>query len=685
MTSRRRRGGGAARADPGDRARDDKPRAKPRTWRGAALAEQLPVARVVVNKGVLHLDQFFDYAVPAELDEAAQPGVRVRVRFGAGSRSVRGGRREGGRLIDGFVVERLAASDYAGPLAALAGVVSPERVLSQELLRPHPRRRRPLRGSLADVLQLAVPPRSARAESRPSPEPLPPPPAPAPGTWERYGERARLPRRARDRRRAPRRVDRAARAALGARRSRAPSPRRSPRGAGALVVVPDGRVAARVDAALTEAARRGQARAAHRRGGPREAVPGVARGPPRLGPGRRRHARRDVRPGAGSGPGRRSGTTATAATASSTRPSRTRARCCCCAPRTTAPGSCWAGRAARSRARSSSQTGWASPLRRPDRERCGGPPLVRTVGDAELARDEAARAARLPSLAWQAVRDGLAIGPGAGAGAAPGLRTAAGVRALPGPRAVRALRGAAGGGRRARAACAPGAGGEAPHWHCPECGSTRLRAQIVGARRTAEELGRAFPAVPVRTSGRDHILDSVPGRPRSSSSHAGRRACRGGRVRGRAAARRLGDGLPPRPAGRRGGAAALAARGVAGAAARPRAAGSSSSPSRPCGPSRRWCGGTRSGHARRELAERAELGFPPVSRMAAVTGAGGGAWPRFVAGARTAAGRRGAGARPVPGAPPGAPRRTGTRRRGSTGSGSCCGCRPAAVRRSPRR
>lgn len=60
------------------------PRAKPRTWRGAALAKELPVARVLVDKGVLHLDRYFDYAVPEELDAVAQPGVRVRVRFGAG-------------------------------------------------------------------------------------------------------------------------------------------------------------------------------------------------------------------------------------------------------------------------------------------------------------------------------------------------------------------------------------------------------------------------------------------------------------------------------------------------------------------------------------------------------------------------------------------------------------------------
>ncbi|OEV15323.1 primosome assembly protein PriA, partial [Streptomyces nanshensis] len=164
------------------------PRAKPRTWRGAALAERLPVARVLVNKGVLHLDQFFDYAVPAELDAEAQPGVRVRVRFGAGRRNVQGGRREGGGLIDGFIVERRAESDYQGALAALAYVVSPEPVLGPELLALSRAVADRYAGSLADVLQLAVPPRNGRAESRPSPEPLPPPPPPEPGTWERYGQ-----------------------------------------------------------------------------------------------------------------------------------------------------------------------------------------------------------------------------------------------------------------------------------------------------------------------------------------------------------------------------------------------------------------------------------------------------------------------------------------------------------------
>lgn len=40
-----------------------------------------------------------------------------------------------------------------------------------------------------------------------------------------------------------------------------------------------------------------------------------------------------------------------------------------------------------------------------------------------------------------------------------------------------------------------------------------MRAAVVGARRTAEELGRAFPGVVVRTSGGDAVLDEVSDQP----------------------------------------------------------------------------------------------------------------------------------------------------------------------------
>ncbi len=112
---------------------------------------------------------------------------------GAGPRAVRGGagpgargRREGGCLVGGFLVERLAESDYGGPLAALAQVVSPEPVLSPELLALARAVADRYAGSLADVLQLAVPPRSARAEAEPLTRAAAPPQAPEPGTWTRY-------------------------------------------------------------------------------------------------------------------------------------------------------------------------------------------------------------------------------------------------------------------------------------------------------------------------------------------------------------------------------------------------------------------------------------------------------------------------------------------------------------------
>src|SRR4051794_2602832 len=59
-----------------------------RAEREAAAA--LPVARVAVDVPLTHLDRAFDYLVPADADETARPGCRVRVRFA-------------GQLRDGFL------------------------------------------------------------------------------------------------------------------------------------------------------------------------------------------------------------------------------------------------------------------------------------------------------------------------------------------------------------------------------------------------------------------------------------------------------------------------------------------------------------------------------------------------------------------------------------------------------
>ena len=99
-----------------------------------------------------HLDRDFDYLVPPEMDEIAQPGVRVRIRFS-------------GRLIDGFLLERLEKSDHTGKLMRLERVVSPERVLTPEILRLVTAVAARYAGTRADVLRLAIPPRHAKTEA----------------------------------------------------------------------------------------------------------------------------------------------------------------------------------------------------------------------------------------------------------------------------------------------------------------------------------------------------------------------------------------------------------------------------------------------------------------------------------------------------------------------------------------
>ncbi|ALO07062.1 Helicase PriA essential for oriC or DnaA-independent DNA replication [Streptomyces venezuelae] len=630
------------------------PRAKPRTWRGAALAKELPVARVVVNKGSLHLDQFFDYAVPEELDDIAKPGVRVRVRFGAGAHQVRNGRREGGRLIDGFLVERRATSDYSGPLAALADVVSPEPVLGPELLGLARAVADRYAGSLADVLQLAVPPRSARAEGRTSPEPLPPPKRPEPGSWTRYEQgaafldslaRGGAPRAVWNALPGPHWAEEIARAVAATLAS----------GRGALVVVPDGRAAGRVDAALTEVLGDGRHALLTAEAGPEKRYArwlAVRRGSVRAVVGTRAAMFAPVRDLGlaviwDDGDGSHSEPHAPQPHAREVLLLRAAHDRCAFLLGST---SCTV------EAAQLVESGWAKALGAGREQVRRAAPLIRTVGDGELARDEAARAARLPSLAWQAVREGLKTGPVLvqvpRRGYVPRLacercRTPARCRHCAGPLEAP---------EQQELRCG-WCGRGAPDWHCVACGSNRLRAQIVGARRTAEELGRAFPAVPVRTSGRDHILDTVPGRPALVVSTPGAEPVAEG---GYAAALLLdGWAMLGRP-DLRAGEEALRRWIDAASLVRGQPEGGTvvvvAEPTlRPVQALVRW---DPVGHAQRELAERAELGFPPVSRMAAVSGP-----PEAVEGFLAAAGLPGdaevLGPVPLAVVRPGGPRRPG--------------------------
>ncbi|MGA5699514.1 primosomal protein N' [Peterkaempfera bronchialis] len=589
-------------------------KARPRARGPQPLADDLPVARVLVDKGLAHLDQYYDYAVPAKMAETARPGVRVRVRFGA---RVVEGKRSGGGLLDGYVVERLAASDYPGPLAPLSLVLSPEPVLTPPLLRLCRAVADRYAGTLADVLSLAVPPRHARAEADPSPEPLPAPPAPEPGPWARYptgagflaalasGQSPRAVWTALPGPHWPEEVARAVAATLAS-------------GRGALVVVPDGRATARVDAALTAVLGPGRHTALTAELGQEERYRrwlAVSRGSVQAVAGTRAAMFAPVRDLGllvvwDDGDGSHSDLHAPHPHARDVALLRATEE---------GAGVLIGGFATTVEAAQLVATGWARPLA-PDREGLRRTaPLVRTVGDRDLARDEAARAARLPTLAWQTVREALTRGPVLvqvpRRGYVPRLacarcREQARCAHCAGPLEAR------GGDRLLHCVWCGRPEGD---WHCPECGSFRLRAQVVGARRTADELGRAFPKVPVRTSGRDAVLPTVPAAPALVVATPGAEPVAEG---GYAAALLLdGWALLNRPDLR---AAEEALRRWLGAAAlvRPQSEGGTvvvvAEPTlRPVQALVRW---DPAGHAATELRERAELGFPPISRMAAVTG-----------------------------------------------------------------
>lgn len=110
-----------------------------------------------------HLDRPFDYAVTGEQDAAAVPGARVRVRFA-------------GRLRDGFILERVAVADHEGALTPLHKIISSEPALTADIARLIRNVADHYAGTFADVMRLAVPPRHAATEraERVSPRQGPP-------------------------------------------------------------------------------------------------------------------------------------------------------------------------------------------------------------------------------------------------------------------------------------------------------------------------------------------------------------------------------------------------------------------------------------------------------------------------------------------------------------------------------
>lgn len=112
-----------------------------------------PVARVLVDSPLPQLDQLFDYRVPERLRDAVRAGMRVKVPL-----------RTGGRIANGWVVELVATSEYGGRLSEVDDVVGDVPLLTPEVWRLARAAADRAAGNASDVLRLAIPPRYVRVE-----------------------------------------------------------------------------------------------------------------------------------------------------------------------------------------------------------------------------------------------------------------------------------------------------------------------------------------------------------------------------------------------------------------------------------------------------------------------------------------------------------------------------------------
>ena len=122
------------------------------------------VARVLIDSPLPQLDHLFDYSIPAEFAADAVPGVRVKVPF-----------RSAGRVADGYLIEVIDPNapaadgddpdaDFHGKLSPIDSVVSAAPVLTPEVWKLARRIADRSAGNASDVIRLACPPRQVRVE-----------------------------------------------------------------------------------------------------------------------------------------------------------------------------------------------------------------------------------------------------------------------------------------------------------------------------------------------------------------------------------------------------------------------------------------------------------------------------------------------------------------------------------------
>lgn len=478
---------------PGLRAAVDDAKAKAAATRRRTAAqwqpaETDPVARVLVDIALAHLDRPFDYAVPTAMAETAVPGARVKVRFA-------------GQDVDGYVVERTSHTDHTGNLQPLRRVVSPEPVLAPEIIELSETLARRYAGARSDVLRLAVPPRHAATEKVASERAPEAPSVEAPSTWSEVPHADAYLRHLASGA-SPRAVWAAAPGDDWPAMVAEAVATTYAAGRGALVCVPDRRDVARVDAALADRLGEGHHVCLTADGGPaaryRDFL-AVSRGARRIVVGTRSAAFAPVHDLGlvvlwDDGDDLHAEPRA---------PYPHTREVLLVRAEQQGTAALLGGVARTPEAEQLVVTGWAHELAVPRDV------LRRRARVEAVPAEDRSVGTRIPRAAYDAIRRGLTTGPvlvqTPRAGYAASLacdtcRAPARCTVCTGPLVVD--------GPAVPPHCRWCGHVEAV-WACPTCGANGLRAPVRGEARTAEELGRMFPGTTVRSSSGERVVDRV--------------------------------------------------------------------------------------------------------------------------------------------------------------------------------
>ncbi len=461
-----------------------------------------PIASVVLDVNLAHLDRDFEYTVPIELASDAVPGARVRVRFA-------------GRLVDGFIAERRASAQHNGHLSPIHKVVSSESVLHADVLSLLRSVADHYAGTVADLLRFAVPPRHATTEKASRPTPPSPNLDEAPHALSAYPNGDSFVAALADGRR-PRAAWHVAAVnadlgePFGGLVAAAQATVRS--GRSAILLVGNQRELDRLGAEVTRRCGASSFAVLSAELGPsaryRQFL-SISRGLQRLVIGTR---------GAVYAPVTDLGLIGIWDDGSDDyaephAPYPNAREVAAIRVAQQGAGMLLAAHSRSVEAQAWTETGWLRDISIRPADSRPVTPVVRiaAASDFELERDPHARATRLPREVFDVVRAGIASGPVLIqvplAGYVRGVVCRACGQAASCPRCGGRMHGepSAAGLQVTCAWCGPPQG----RWTCDNCGDHEVRAVAIGSVRTAEELGRSFPGTRVITSSGEKIVGEV--------------------------------------------------------------------------------------------------------------------------------------------------------------------------------